>query len=205
MKPEIIFRFLFILAFLAMLSIRIYFQSKVLREPRKVDYREGALSLAAGSVAALVTIVFGAEYILSPGTFAFAYWIPLPSWLRWIGAIMLTTGIILLASAHTHLGRSFHSLIVTKQDQTFVDSGPYRWIRHPIYTAYLINYAGGGLLAGNWVLTFVPVLMFGMLVAIRVGREEQVLIDQFGEPYIDYMQRTGRLIPKINTAVSQRE
>jgi protein-S-isoprenylcysteine O-methyltransferase Ste14 len=188
-----------------MLSIRIYFQSKVLREQRKIDYQEGPLSLAAGSVAALVTIVFGAEYIFSPGTFAFAYLIPFPIWLRWIGAVMLATGIILLASAHAHLGRSFHSLIVTKQDQAFVDSGPYRWIRHPIYTAYLLNYVGGGLLAGNWMLTFVPVLMFSLLVAMRMGREEQVLIGQFGEPYIDYMQRTGRLFPKINAAVPRRK
>jgi protein-S-isoprenylcysteine O-methyltransferase Ste14 len=188
-----------------MLSIRIYFQSKVLREQRKIDYQEGPLSLAAGSVAALVTIVFGAEYIFSPGTLAFAYLIAIPTWLRWIGAITLATGIVLLASAHAHLGKSFHSLIVTKQDQTFIDSGPYQWIRHPIYTAYLLNYVGGGLLAGNWVLTFVPLLMFGLLVAMRMGREEQVLIDQFGEPYIDYIQRTGRLFPKINTVAPRRE
>jgi protein-S-isoprenylcysteine O-methyltransferase Ste14 len=205
MKPETIFRLLFILAFLAMLSIRIYFQSKVLREQRKIDYQEGPLSLAAGSVAALVTIVFGAEYIFSPGSFGFAYLIPIPTWLRWIGAITLANGVILLASAHVHLGRSFHSLIVTKQNQAFVDSGPYQWIRHPIYTAYLLNYIGGGLLAGNWVLTFVPLLAYSLLVAMRMGREEQVLIEQFGEPYIDYMQRTGRLLPKIKAAAPRRE
>ena len=188
-----------------MLVIRIYFQSKVLRDQRKIDFQEGPLSLAAGSVAALVTIVFGAEYIFSPGTFDFAYLIPFPIWLRWTGTVMLAAGIILLAFAHHHLGRSFHSLIMTKQDQAFVDSGPYRWIRHPIYTAYLMNYIGGGLLAGNCVLTSIPVLMFGLLVAMRMGREEQVLIDQFGEPYIDYMRRTGRLFPKTRSEGFRRD
>lgn len=194
---ETIFRILFVLSFIAMMTIRIYFQSKVLCERRKMDFREAPLSLAAGCVAALVTIVFGSEYIIAPGFFEFAYVLPYPLGLRWFGAIILAGGITLLAVAHAHLGRSFHSLVVAKQDHVFVDSGPYRWIRHPIYVAYMMNYVGGGLLAGNWVLTFVPALMFTVLVTTRMGREEQLLIDEFGGRYMDYMQRTGRLIPRI--------
>lgn len=79
----------------------------------------------------------------------------------------------------------------------FVESGPYRWIRHPIYTAYIINYVGGGLLAGNWVLTLIPVLLFGVLVALKVENEEQAMLEQFGQVYADYKQRTGRLLPFI--------
>ncbi len=194
---EFIFRILFVLSFIAMLTIRIYSQSKVLRERRGMDFREGPVSLAAGCIAALVTIVFGAEYIIAPGFFGFAYVLPYPIGLRWFGAVLLAGGITLLASAHAHLGRSFHSLVVAKEDHVFVESGPYRWIRHPIYVAYMMNYVGGGLLAGNWVLTFVPVIMFAVLVATRLGGEEQLLIDEFGDRYIDYMRRTGRLIPRI--------
>jgi protein-S-isoprenylcysteine O-methyltransferase Ste14 len=75
--------------------------------------------------------------------------------------------------------------------------GPYRWIRHPIYTAYLVNYVSGGLVAGNLVLTFVPVIFFGMLVLMRMEKEEALLIDEFGEDYLEYMERTGRLLPKV--------
>ena len=194
---EFIFRILFVLSFIAMLAIRIYFQSKVLHEQRRMDFREGPVSLAAGCVAALVTIVFGAEYIIAPGFFGFAYALPYPIGLRWFGVLLLAGGITLLASAHAHLGRSFHSLVVAKEDHVFVESGPYRWIRHPIYLAYMMNYVGGGLLAGNWVLTFIPILMFAVLIATRMGREEQLLIDEFGDQYIDYMHRTGGLIPGI--------
>jgi len=194
---EMVFRILFMLSFIAMLTIRIYFQSKVLHERRKIDLREGPHSLAAGCVAALVTIVFGAEYIFSGGFFGFAYVLPYPMWLRWCGVLTLAGGITLLAAAHAHLGKSFHSLVVAKEDHIFVDSGPYRLIRHPIYSAYIMNYVGGGLLSGNLVLTFVPALFFGLLVATRLGREEQLLIDEFGPRYISYMQRTNRLIPRI--------
>jgi protein-S-isoprenylcysteine O-methyltransferase Ste14 len=87
--------------------------------------------------------------------------------------------------------------VVSKADRVLVDTGPYRWIRHPIYTAYLVNYVSGGLVAGNLVLTFVPVIFFGLLVFVRVDKEEALLIDEFGQNYRDYMKRTGRLLPKV--------
>jgi protein-S-isoprenylcysteine O-methyltransferase Ste14 len=72
-------------------------------------------------------------------------------------------------------------------------------IRHPIYTAYLLNYAGGGLLSGNVVLTVVPVLMFAIMISIRMGQEENVLVEIFAQKYREYMNRTGRLLPRRKT------
>jgi protein-S-isoprenylcysteine O-methyltransferase Ste14 len=78
-----------------------------------------------------------------------------------------------------------------------VTSGPYRWIRHPIYTAYLINYLSGGLLASNWVLTFVPLAFFGWMIINRIPREEEVMRQEFGQDYLDLERRTGRLLPRV--------
>ena len=197
MNGEIVFRALFILTTIAMLAIRVYFQSKVLRDQRKVEVKEEPVSLVAASVAALTTIVFGLEYMIRPGTFAFAYLWAYPAWLRWLGGALLVGGVTLLGLAHHHLGQSFHSLVVSKEDQALVETGPYRWIRHPVYTAYLASYLGGGLLASNWVLTFVPVTLYAVLVAIRLRREEAVLEETFGERYVAYKARTGRLLPRI--------
>jgi protein-S-isoprenylcysteine O-methyltransferase Ste14 len=197
MNIEIAFRVLYIIAGIAMFAIRIYYQKKVWQDRKQVEVKEGGISLFAGSIAALTTLVFGFEYIVCPGTFSFAYSIPYPSWLRWLGGFSLAGGITLLGLSHHHLGRSFHSLVVSKADRVFVETGPYRWIRHPIYTAYLVNYVSGGLLAGNLVLTFVPVIFFGVLVFMRVDKEEALLIDEFGQSYRDYMERTGRLLPRV--------
>jgi protein-S-isoprenylcysteine O-methyltransferase Ste14 len=199
MNSEMIFRMLFVLAFIFMTGIRVYYQSKVLHDKGKIEIKEGSLSLIAGSIAALTTIVFGAEYIFFPGTFLFAYLMPYPDWLRWLGAFGLAAEITILWVAHHHLGKCFHSLVVSKENQTLVETGPYRWVRHPIYTAYLMSYIGGGLLSSNLILTIVPVSMYVILVAIRMGKEEAVLVKRFGQEYIEYMKRTGRLVPQVKT------
>ena len=204
MQLETIFRLLFVLAFIAMMAIRVYYQSQVLRDSGRLEIEEGAPSLIAGSIAALVTIVFGAEYVVSPGFFRFAYVLAYPNWVRWLGALILAGGIMLLWASHHHLGRSFHSLVVSKEDQVLVETGPYRLIRHPIYSAYMMNYVGGGLLAGNLVLTVVPVTLYAVLVCLRMGKEEQVLVAKFERRYVEYMQRTGRLIPRFR-ALSGKE
>lgn len=197
MSGETVFRALSGLSFLFMLGIRLYYQSKVLHNEGKLEVREGSVSIIAGSLAALTAIVFGAEYLLFPETFAFAYALRYPGWLRWLGVLVLAGGIVILWVAHHHLGKSFHSLVVTKENQVLVETGPYRWIRHPIYTAYLMNYLGGGLLSSNWVLTAVPVLLYAILVVTRMGKEEAVMRERFGQQYVEYMQRTGRLVPRI--------
>ena len=195
---EIIFRTLFILSGIAMFAIRIYFQLKVKGDLRRSEIRDSSARLIPGSIAAIVTIIFGAEYIFFPGIFSWAYSIQIPFWLRCFGVTFLFVGISLLWLAHHHLGKSFHSLVVLQENQVLVESGPYRFIRHPIYSAYVLNYIGGGLLASNWVLTFIPVVFFGIFIALRIDGEEKTMIDKFGDRYVHYMKHTGRFLPKIN-------
>jgi protein-S-isoprenylcysteine O-methyltransferase Ste14 len=197
MKSDSIFRFILIVAVLALAAIRGYFQSKISRDTSKFHFQEDAASLIFGGTAAIVNIVFGAEYIFFPGAFAFAYALPFPEVVRWIGAAMLAAGIVVLGTAHYHLGLSFSSFVGSKDRHTLVQTGPYRWIRHPIYLAYLLSYLGGGLAAGNWVLAFIPVSCFSVMAFSRIPKEEQILTGLFGEKYTAYIQRTGRLLPRM--------
>jgi protein-S-isoprenylcysteine O-methyltransferase Ste14 len=87
--------------------------------------------------------------------------------------------------------------VASREDQQLVTSGPYRWIRHPIYTAYLMAYVSGGLAASNLVITFIPAIFFGLMIFNRIPREEQLMRDQFGEDYVQLEERTGRLLPKF--------
>lgn len=200
MTPEIVFRTLMFLAFIVLFAIRVHYQRQVLHEGRSIQIQENSLSLALGAVAALTSLTFGAEYVFFRGAFRFTYTLDYPEWLRWLGAGLLAGGIWLLAAAHHHLGKSFHSFVVSKEDHQLVTSGPYRWIRHPIYSAYLLSYLGGGLLASNLVLTFVPLFFFSLMIINRIPREEELMRQEFGVSYLELESRTGRLLPKLRPA-----
>lgn len=197
MNVDSLFRFLFILSGIGMLAIRAYYQSKILPEQRRTKVTGSSWRLIPGAMAAITAVVFGFAYIFSPSSLAWSY-VGLPAWLRWVGAFMVLVGILLLWAAHSHLGVSFHSLVVRKSCQVLVESGPYRTVRHPIYTAYILNYIGGGLLASSLVLTLVPGPLFALFVALRIGEEEEAMIAQFGASYQDYMARTGRFLPPLD-------
>jgi protein-S-isoprenylcysteine O-methyltransferase Ste14 len=110
---------------------------------------------------------------------------------------MLVAGITVLGTAHYHLGLSFSSFVGSKEDHRLVQSGPYRYVRHPIYLAYLLSYFGGGLAAGNWVLAVIPLSCFAITACLRMPKEEEILSKLFGQTYTAYRQRTGRLLPRI--------
>lgn len=194
---ETAFRVLFILSAVAMMAIRVYYQSKVLPEGKGTTVTGTQWHSLPGAIGALITIVFGLAYIFFPSALSWSYF-GIPAWLRWAGALVLYAGILLLWRAHYYLGKSFHSLVVQKEDQDFVHSGPYRHVRHPIYTAYVLSYVGGGLLAASWVLTFLPGSLFALMIALRVREEEQAMVDRFGEPYEAYMSRTARFVPALH-------
>ena len=81
-----------------------------------------------------------------------------------------------------------------KDSHTLVTSGPYRWIRHPIYTTYFASTLSFFLLTANWFIGLVLVAM-SILLASRVEGEEAMLLERFGDEYRAYMQRAGRFLP----------
>lgn len=95
------------------------------------------------------------------------------------------------------LGRWFTTSVRTDAQQPVVQDGPYRWVRHPSYTAMPLAFAGTGLCLGN-ALTAVCFALFpllGLLVRIRV--EERALLDQLGEAYAGYSASRRRLVPGV--------
>jgi protein-S-isoprenylcysteine O-methyltransferase Ste14 len=86
--------------------------------------------------------------------------------------------------------------VVTRKEHTLVTTGPYRWIRHPFYTSAALAILGNSLAAANWFIFSAGSLVF-VLMAIRVRKEEENLIARFGDDYRNYMQRTGRFLPRL--------
>jgi protein-S-isoprenylcysteine O-methyltransferase Ste14 len=196
MQVEPIFRGVLFASGVAMFAIRIYHQRKVHGQTGTLLPEEPQRGLLFGGLAALCTIGFGAAYIVKPGWPAWAFALPFPAALRGLGVLLLAGGLGLLFLAHHYLALNFSSFVRVRDEHTLVEDGPYRWIRHPIYTAYMMSYVGGGLVSGNWVLTLVATLLFATMVALRVGGEEEAMLGEFGARYEAYMQRTGRFLPR---------
>jgi protein-S-isoprenylcysteine O-methyltransferase Ste14 len=115
-------------------------------------------------------------------------------WLFYMGLVLLVAGVGLRAYATRTLGRSFTLEVMTRPEQVVIDSGPYRWIRHPAYAGSLLTVLGILICSTNWLslACLAPVLVgYGYRIAI----EERALALDMGQPYRSYMRRTKRLIP----------
>ena len=112
-----------------------------------------------------------------------------------IGVIIL--GALLRWWSIFALGRYFTFEVAVRSTQSVVQSGPYRVVRHPSYTAILIMLLGVGIVLLNWA-SIVVLLVTGLIgLGYRVRVEERALVDALGQPYVDYMRHTKRFIPFI--------
>ncbi len=120
---------------------------------------------------------------------------PLPFWLRWAGFAWGLAALGLWTWTHVALGRLWSAQLQLRANHRLVTCGPYSRIRHPMYTAILAWTMSLGFVIANWLPIILAVLALMFLVA-RVPREEQMLLDQFGDDYRAYMKRTGKYLPK---------
>jgi protein-S-isoprenylcysteine O-methyltransferase Ste14 len=114
-----------------------------------------------------------------------------------IGTLVFLCGIWMIYRAHRDLGRSFSYTLQIREQHRLVDSGIYRYIRHPMYAAFLVWTVAQAMLLPNWIVGLCAPLVLAILLAIRVPREEQMMLRTFGDSYKDYMSRTARFIPGV--------
>ena len=116
---------------------------------------------------------------------------------RLIGIIVIIIGIIIRLISIKQLGRFFTVDVTIRKDHQLMQSGFYKYLRHPSYTGSLLSFVGFGLSLNNWVslaIVFIPML-FAFIY--RMNIEEKVLTEQFGKQYQDYISKTKRLIPFV--------
>lgn len=190
-----IFRALFAGAAVSLLLVRLHAQLRLRRRSLDRHLRRAGPADLVGGLAAMIAVVFGLEYLLLPGAFPFAYRLQYPHWLRWVGVVSLYGGVLLMALSQRELGAGFSSVPMVDEEQLLVETGPYRWIRHPIYLAYVLAYLGGGLVSSNVVLTLAPAALFCVMLWGRIELEESELAETFGVSYLVYMHRTRRFLP----------
>jgi protein-S-isoprenylcysteine O-methyltransferase Ste14 len=192
------FRAVLILVFLVILPIGIYHRLKSQATREKLDRRqEGVFILATLRPAGAAFWLGLIAWMINPGWMASSS-VSLPAWARWIGVGVIAVAGGLLVWTFRCLGRNLTDTVVTRQHQTLVVHGPYRWIRHPLYDSVALLTAAISLIAANWFFLMSGVVVLCLLF-IRTRTEEENLVARFGDSYRGYMQRTGRFVPRMGS------
>lgn len=148
----------------------------------------------------LLTIGFACLliYLLDPQRMDWSH-LGLPEWLRLIGFPVGLLSVFLLGWALKSLGRNFRATLSIRDDQILVTNGLYSVARHPMYSTLVVLWISYFLLSSNWFIGLTGILAYVVIFALRVPKEEKMMISKFGDEYIAYMKRTGRYLPRIRT------
>ena len=191
------FRWFALATLISTLGISTYYRHRARQESEKIPRRnERPLMVLARVVMALPLFGGILIYLANPGLMEWASFTA-PLWSRWAGVGL---GLVTVPSAYwvfSSIGHNISETVLTKEQHELVTHGPYRWIRHPLYTTSLVMIAAIGLMASNgFILLFGFIAFVGIEVAV-IPAEERVLLDTFGVKYRDYMQGTGGLFPRL--------
>lgn len=114
-----------------------------------------------------------------------------------IGGVILLLALRMFRLTHKALGKMWSHSLDLREDHKLVTSGVYEKVRHPMYTAFWAWAIGAAFLLPNFVAGFAGIVGFGTLFFLRVGQEEEMMRNEFGEEYDEYMKRTKRILPGI--------
>ena len=154
---------------------------------------DGAAGRAHYAPMALAFLLLAAPIPLFPFD---ARFVPAAAWPAALGAALVFAGLAFAFWARLWLAGNWSSSVTLKSDHELVDDGPYRWVRHPIYTGILVALAGTGLAVGEWRAALAVVLA-GVAYWRKLTIEEAAMRRQFGEAYVRYAERVPALIPFV--------
>jgi protein-S-isoprenylcysteine O-methyltransferase Ste14 len=199
-NTESTFKIVFWLLIAAIFIMRGYFSWKVrkagerLMPDKAAVEREGKVQFAARTLLFLALLGVLVSYGLNL-QWIVALAIPFPSWLRWLGAALSLFSLGVWAWTQITLDTQWSAQLQLRQEHHLITSGPYARVRHPLYSAMQGWATGLALLTANWVfVVFAALTLIGLFA--RAPREEQMMLEQFGDEYREYMIKTGRFWPK---------
>jgi protein-S-isoprenylcysteine O-methyltransferase Ste14 len=192
-SAELIYRIVFGALWLVYFAVRLYFQRQVkgMGDYTRFNEKQERLFFRLFALAYLLL----AFYFLTPWV-DFARF-PCPDWLRWSGAVISIAGICFFGWTHQVLGNNWTAVLAISQKHQLVTDGPYRFVRHPMYSAFYLIGFGFLLLSANWLMGLIYLGTLTIMYLARVEKEEAMMLEHFGEPYQAYLQTTGRLMPRF--------
>lgn len=201
MEPSIFFQIAFIAIFSCLTAVRLYYRIST------GAIRDGVFTRREGLFPVVLRWLLGLPLLYATVSFIFFssggivtgsgdwMYVSLPFALRSVGVVVGFGAVALIVLVHRELGVYFSSTLVIRPEHKLVTTGPYRFVRHPMYTSYLLLFIGAFLVSANWVIGASGTAVIATLMTVRLKREEALLIDRFGPEYQEYRRTTGMFIP----------
>ncbi|MBC7187020.1 MAG: isoprenylcysteine carboxylmethyltransferase family protein [Calditrichaeota bacterium] len=192
------FRISFFAIFSLLSVMRLYYRAKAGVLTQRPPLRaEGNLVLAVRVLFGVPLLLVTLCYCLDPQRLSWMT-VPLPTAARLTGLVLGLAALVVLWAVHHALGANFTTSIVPKAHHTLVQTGPYRWVRHPMYSSYLLLFIAAFLISENLGIGLLGTAIILSLMTLRLRKEEALLIERFGENYRRYMQTTRKFFPAID-------
>ena len=185
---------IFLVGLVSYLAVRAIYQ-------RRAAGGQAAVQRSSGVDRLLVLLVVTGQiivpllYVFSPLLNAASYdtWLGLTG----LGALTWIAAMWVFWRSHADLGKNWSVSLVVHNDHVLVTRGVYSTVRHPMYSSFVLFGVAQALLLPNWFAGLVALLAVGLMCAVRIPHEEAMMSEHFGQAYRQYMQRTGRLIPRL--------
>lgn len=196
MNIENSFRFLGLALALVGFAISVYYRRQAEQSGEEISEKgEGSIILGLRKIFGLTMWLSMFVYFINPAWMSW-FQVQLPLWVRWLGVAAMAVCEPLFYWIFSSLGKNVTKTVAIRQQHSLVTNGPYRWVRHPLYSVGFTFFVGLSLLSANWFMLLLILLTFAILV-MRTPIEEAKLIERFGDQYRQYMQKTGRYFPKF--------
>ncbi|MDM9624783.1 protein-S-isoprenylcysteine O-methyltransferase [Rhizobium sp. S152] len=185
---------IWVLGIIAWYVIRFPFERRAKRVRVVSSRRSG--NEAVGLASALVGLAVIPGFYVATGV-PRALDHPAHIWAVIVGAVVFFSAMWVFRRTHKELGRNWSITLEIREKHKLISGGPYAFVRHPMYTSFMLMGIGQAFLIPNWFAGLAGLLGFAILFFLRVDKEERMMMEIFGAEYGDYMQRTKRLIPYL--------
>jgi protein-S-isoprenylcysteine O-methyltransferase Ste14 len=116
---------------------------------------------------------------------------------HWLGVVIMASGVAVAFWARFHLGANWSGVVTLKEGHELIRTGPYRTIRHPIYTGILFAFFGNVVQVGQ-VRGLIALFIIWLSFYLKARREESFLAQEFGPSFNEHIQHTGMFLPKFS-------
>jgi protein-S-isoprenylcysteine O-methyltransferase Ste14 len=191
---ELVYKASFFLFFVAYMVIRFYYGKPHKKSEKKSIHGKNREKALVGLVS-LGSFIIPMIWVFSDLFLAFD--MGFPDYVRVFGITILLVSLWLFYWVHKILGRNWSPVLEIQKDHKLITEGPYKRVRHPMYTQTWLLVIGQFLILSNWIAGTAGIITWAILYFIRVPKEEEMMLEEFGEEYQEYMGKTGRLLPRF--------